>query len=236
MLSLRKPSADTIRRFLNAQVASEFTYSSVGATATHPPAGFLVVHTRIKLGEGKKIFQIGRAGVERWEQFNLGWLEAWSPNCKFGQAKSWRWLPVLSACGGSMPVGSSMSLMRWSRSNGSDLLTAHCPTMRRAAKNDLWSNGTKRTTVCGTTSYRSHEQGTFGPTWLSDVPPQADAVSPGVGSGDAAGCSCKQDTAARMIQPRTASRGPGRPFCVGPFVQQLSQLSFNLQVWAANCC
>ena len=79
MLSLQKPSPDTIRRFLTAQAASEFTYSVVGATAGQPPAGFVVAHTRIKLGEGEKIFQIGRAGLERWEQFHLGWLEAWSP-------------------------------------------------------------------------------------------------------------------------------------------------------------
>jgi uncharacterized protein (UPF0548 family) len=79
MLSLQKPSPDTIRRFLTAQAASEFTYSAVGATAGQPPAGFVVAHTRIKLGEGEKIFQIGRAGLQRWEQFHLGWLEAWSP-------------------------------------------------------------------------------------------------------------------------------------------------------------
>jgi uncharacterized protein (UPF0548 family) len=79
MLSLQEPSPDTIRRFLTAQAASEFTYSAVGATAGQPPAGFVVAHTRIKLGEGEKIFQLGRAGLQRWEQFNLGWLEAYSP-------------------------------------------------------------------------------------------------------------------------------------------------------------
>ena len=82
MLSLHKPTPDTIRRFLAAQAASEFTYSAVGATATHPPTGFLVAHTRIKLGEGKKTFQIARAGLERWEQFNPGWLEAYSPEMR----------------------------------------------------------------------------------------------------------------------------------------------------------
>ncbi len=78
MLSLQKPSPDTIRRFLTAQAASEFTYSAVGATAGQPPAGFVVAHTRIRLGEGEKTFQIARSGLQRWEQFNLGWLEAYS--------------------------------------------------------------------------------------------------------------------------------------------------------------
>lgn len=82
MLSLHKPTPDTIRRFFAAQAASEFTYSSVGATATHPPTGFHVAHTRTRLGKGKKTFQIARAALERWEQFNLGWLEAYSPEMR----------------------------------------------------------------------------------------------------------------------------------------------------------
>jgi len=82
MLSLQKPSPDTIRRFLTAQAASEFSYSAVGATAGHPPAGFVVAHARTKLGEGKKVFQLARAGLERWGQFHLGWLEAYSPEMR----------------------------------------------------------------------------------------------------------------------------------------------------------
>ena len=53
MLSLRKPSADTIRDFLAAQAKLDFTYAAVGATAAVPPAGYVVDHTRIKLGEGR---------------------------------------------------------------------------------------------------------------------------------------------------------------------------------------
>lgn len=82
MLSLQNPSPDTIRRFLSAQAGSDFTYSAVGATAGQPPAGFVVAHTRIKLGEGEKAFQIARSGLQRWEQFNLGWLEASSPEMR----------------------------------------------------------------------------------------------------------------------------------------------------------
>ena len=41
-----------------------------------------MAHTRVKLGEGEKIFQIGKAGLQRWEQFNLGWLEAYSPEMR----------------------------------------------------------------------------------------------------------------------------------------------------------
>ena len=76
MLSLQKPSTEAIRRFLDQQGKLDLTYQAVGATATTPPAGFAVDHTRIKLGEGEKVFQTATAALRRWEQFNLGWLEA----------------------------------------------------------------------------------------------------------------------------------------------------------------
>jgi uncharacterized protein (UPF0548 family) len=79
MLSLRKPSAEVMRRFLAVQAKLPFTYAAVGATAQAPPAGYDVDHTRIKLGEGEPVFQAARAALQRWEQFRLGWVEAWSP-------------------------------------------------------------------------------------------------------------------------------------------------------------
>ena len=45
-----------------------------------PPAGYVVDHTRIKLGEGEKVFAAAKAALERWEQFRLGWVEAWPPD------------------------------------------------------------------------------------------------------------------------------------------------------------
>ena len=36
-------------------------------------------HTRIKLGEGEEVFRAAKAALERWEQFRLGWVEAWPP-------------------------------------------------------------------------------------------------------------------------------------------------------------
>jgi uncharacterized protein (UPF0548 family) len=75
----RKPSAESIRRFLTAQAERDFSYSAVGATAHQLPAGFVVDRTRIKLGEGEPVFQAARAALQRWRQFDLGWLEAWPP-------------------------------------------------------------------------------------------------------------------------------------------------------------
>ena len=80
MLSLRKPSAESIRRFLTAQAKLPFTYAAVGATAETPPAGYVVDRTRIKLGEGEAVFRSANAALRRWEQFRLGWVEAWPPD------------------------------------------------------------------------------------------------------------------------------------------------------------
>ena len=80
MLSISKPSAESIRCFLAKQSTLDFSYLAVGATATTPPPGYVVDRTRIKLGEGEAVFHSARAAFQRWEQFRLGWVEAWSPD------------------------------------------------------------------------------------------------------------------------------------------------------------
>jgi uncharacterized protein (UPF0548 family) len=79
MFSLRKPSGESIRRFLIAQARLDFSYSAVGATVTEPPGGFDVDHSRIKLGDGKPVFRAAKAALQRWKQFDLGWVEARPP-------------------------------------------------------------------------------------------------------------------------------------------------------------
>ncbi len=80
MLFLRRPREETVQAFLAAQARLNLTYAAVGATATSPPIGYVVDHTRIRLGEGEKVFAAARAGLERWQQFRLGWLEATPDN------------------------------------------------------------------------------------------------------------------------------------------------------------
>ncbi|HKM54944.1 MAG TPA: DUF1990 domain-containing protein [Isosphaeraceae bacterium] len=79
MVSLRRPSTEMIREFLESQSKLGFTYPAVGATETVPPVGYDVDHTRIKLGEGQEVFTRAKAALRRREQFRLGWVEAWSP-------------------------------------------------------------------------------------------------------------------------------------------------------------
>lgn len=77
MLVFRKPSPAKIRDFLESQARLELTYTAVGATAAVPPPGYVVDHTRIRLGEGAAVFETAKSALVRWEQFRLGWVEAW---------------------------------------------------------------------------------------------------------------------------------------------------------------
>jgi hypothetical protein len=79
VLSLRKPSAEKLRGFLAAQSKLGLTYPAVGATAAVPPGGYVVDRTRIRLGGGARTFAAAKAALGRWEQFRLGWVEAWPP-------------------------------------------------------------------------------------------------------------------------------------------------------------
>lgn len=74
--SLHRPSKETIQRFLRSQSQLSFTYPAVGATATTPPAGYNVDHTRIKLGAGERTFLAAKSALQSWTQFRLGWVEA----------------------------------------------------------------------------------------------------------------------------------------------------------------
>lgn len=87
MLSHQKPSPDVIRRFLESQGKRQLTYSAVGATATTPPAGYLVDHTRIRLGEGQAVFESACDALRQWRQFDLGWLEVWPADQSFESLK-----------------------------------------------------------------------------------------------------------------------------------------------------
>lgn len=78
-LYLKKPSSNVLSSFLAEQSALDFSYSAVGATAMTPPPGFTVDRTRIELGKGEAVFDAARTSLKSWQQFRLGWVDAWSP-------------------------------------------------------------------------------------------------------------------------------------------------------------
>lgn len=79
MFFLRKPRPETLQEILDSQASLDFTYPHVGATADRAnlPQGFVVDHTRAKLGEGEDVFQAAKASLQRWRQYAFDWLEAW---------------------------------------------------------------------------------------------------------------------------------------------------------------
>src|SRR5262245_46126847 len=79
MFLLRKPNPNIIRAFLDSQSGARLSYSTIGATAGVPPAGYDVDHTRICLGKGQVAFEAAKAALRSWEHFHLGWVEScWS--------------------------------------------------------------------------------------------------------------------------------------------------------------
>ena len=80
MFFLRKPSASSLNAFIDSQSGLDLTYPSIGSTASEPPPTYVVDHTRIKLGIGGPGFMKAKAALQRWEHFQLGWVEPCWPN------------------------------------------------------------------------------------------------------------------------------------------------------------
>ena len=79
MVSLRRPSSEMIRAFLASQSKLGLHLRGGRCDGERAPDGYAVDHTRIKLGEGEEVFTRAKAALGRWEQFRLGWVEAWPP-------------------------------------------------------------------------------------------------------------------------------------------------------------
>lgn len=74
MFFLTKPSNEAVTRFLSSVERETFSYSEVGATNGQPPAGYVLDHNRVKLGEGQEVYDRAIAALRRWRQFDLGWV------------------------------------------------------------------------------------------------------------------------------------------------------------------
>ncbi len=85
MLSLRRPSPQQLEQFLAQQRTCELTYEPVGVTTAgmaEAPRGYALGCSRKLLAEGgdpqitEKAFAAAKLGLQRWQQFRLGWVEA----------------------------------------------------------------------------------------------------------------------------------------------------------------
>jgi len=79
MFLIRRPSSETIERFISSQRDLSFTYSQVGATRIQPPNGYTVDHNRIRLGEGEETYLRAIAALRSWKHFDLGWVRIVPP-------------------------------------------------------------------------------------------------------------------------------------------------------------
>ncbi len=79
MFRWRRPDDAAISEFLHRQSKLDFTYPEVGRTKSDPvsaPAGFTFNRVRVQIGSGRAAFDAAVAAFRRWEQFNVGWVEA----------------------------------------------------------------------------------------------------------------------------------------------------------------
>lgn len=79
MPAVREPTPELLDGFLARQEQRPFSYDAVGATNTHPPAGYRVNHTRCPLGQGEDVFAAACAALRSWRQFTLPWLRLYPP-------------------------------------------------------------------------------------------------------------------------------------------------------------
>jgi len=80
MFLAHKPAEGMIREFLLRQAHRGFSYNEIGASQNSVPAGYVVDHNRVKLGNGEEVFQKAIQAVRSWEMFHLGWVELCWPN------------------------------------------------------------------------------------------------------------------------------------------------------------
>jgi uncharacterized protein (UPF0548 family) len=73
MFFLTEPSDKTVAQFISSQRELPYTYQTVGATKTVPPADYNIDHNRIKLGHGEKVYRRATDALKAWRQFDLGW-------------------------------------------------------------------------------------------------------------------------------------------------------------------
>ncbi|MBA2113507.1 DUF1990 family protein [Bremerella alba] len=101
MFRFHSPAAATVERFLKNQRERKYSYCHQGKTASTPPKGFQVDHTRVKLGHGIETFNRAKDALGKWRQFELGWVSARPTSttiregeavCVIGKAAGMYWL------------------------------------------------------------------------------------------------------------------------------------------------
>lgn len=99
-----QPSDEMIRAFLRQQAGVPFAYPEVGHSRHTPPAGYVIDHHRICLGEGETCFNMARDALYAWRMFPTGWVKlCWptapiAPGTDVAILAHWGALWRLNAC------------------------------------------------------------------------------------------------------------------------------------------
>jgi uncharacterized protein (UPF0548 family) len=80
MILLRKPTRPFIDQFIAQQTLEPFNYSYVGRSRTNPPADYVVDHNRVQIGQGEVGFTAACDALNRWQMFNIGWVQLCWPD------------------------------------------------------------------------------------------------------------------------------------------------------------
>src|SRR5438874_7143774 len=80
MLFVRKPTVARINRFLAQQAKQPFSYAEIARTRDVPPRGYDVDHRRVCIGTGLEAFHAACHALQRWEMFQLGWVQPCWPD------------------------------------------------------------------------------------------------------------------------------------------------------------
>jgi uncharacterized protein (UPF0548 family) len=82
MFFLTKPSIERIQTLIDVWRKAPFNYAEVGQSLGPAPAGYVVTHSRINLGQGEKIFSKSVDALGNWKMFDLGWVSVCWPEAE----------------------------------------------------------------------------------------------------------------------------------------------------------
>ena len=79
MFVLRRPDENAISRFLAEQRTSHLSYVPVGLSS-QSPSGYHIDEHRVKLGNGKDVYEWAKSALDTWTCFDIDWVEIRTDN------------------------------------------------------------------------------------------------------------------------------------------------------------
>ena len=80
MILLKRPTRPFIENFIAQQSQEPFNYPYVGRSQTEFPTGYTADHNCAQLGSGKMAFTAACKALEKWQMFDLGWVQLCWPD------------------------------------------------------------------------------------------------------------------------------------------------------------